>query len=87
MVPPYTHPAHVPLTPSSPFGRTGGLRTKGLVDRLVSTMAAVTLSMSSSSEDFLENREGHCQWCSVCMNWGPCHLPSKMGERRECTPQ
>lgn len=35
------------------FDRTGGLRTKGLVDRLVSTIAAVTLSMSSSSEDFL----------------------------------
>lgn len=35
------------------LGRTGGLRTKGLVDKLVSTMAAVTLSMSSSSEDFL----------------------------------
>lgn len=45
--------------PGLPFCRTGGLRTKGLVDKLVSTMAAVTLSMSSSSEDFLENRKGH----------------------------
>lgn len=40
-------------TLDSPLGRTGGLRTKGLVDKLVNTMAAVTLSMSSSSEDFL----------------------------------
>lgn len=46
-------------SPGLPFCRTGGLRTKGLVDKLVSTMAAVTLSMSSSSEDFLENRNGH----------------------------
>lgn len=37
-----------------PLGRTGGLRTKGLVDKLVSTIAAVTLSISSSSEDFLQ---------------------------------
>lgn len=68
--------------PSSPFGRTGGLRTKGLVDRLVSTIAAVTLSMSSSSEDFLENREGHCQRCSLGRGWGPCHLWSQT-DRRE----
>lgn len=41
-----------------PLGRMGGLRTKGLVDKLVSTMAAVTLSMSNSSGDFLEDSKG-----------------------------
>lgn len=56
---PGTLPA-APALPSSaglPLGRTGGLRTKGLVDKLVSTMAAVTLSMSSSSDDFLKHSE------------------------------
>ena len=52
-------PFPVPCAPGSPFCRTGGLRTNGLVDKLVRTMAAVTLSMSSSSEDFLEDRKGH----------------------------
>lgn len=50
----------LPAAPGSeglPLGRTGGLRTKGLVDKLVSTMAAVTLSMSSSSNDFLKHSE------------------------------
>lgn len=49
--------APAPLHAGLPLGRTGGLRTKGLVDKLVSTMAAVTLSMSSSSEDFLQHSE------------------------------
>lgn len=59
-----TQPWHLFLQPlprcsseGLPLGRTGGLRTKGLVDKLVSTMAAVTLSMSSSSEDFLKHSE------------------------------
>lgn len=38
-----------------PLSRTEGLWTKGLVDKLVSTIAAVTLSMSISSY-FLEHR-------------------------------
>lgn len=61
---PRTRPWHPSLQPlprrcseGLPLGRTGGLRTKGLVDKLVSTMAAVTLSMSSSSEDFLKHSE------------------------------
>jgi len=37
----------------SPLTLTGGLLTSGLVERLVSTMAAVTLSMSTSSSDRL----------------------------------
>jgi len=55
------HPSRQPLPwrcpEGLPVGRTGGLRTKGLVDKLVSTMAAVTLSMSSSSDDFLKHSE------------------------------
>lgn len=47
-----TFPKTIPSV-GLPLGRTGGLRTKGLVDKLVSTIAAVTLSMSSSSDDFL----------------------------------
>lgn len=40
------------------------------MDKLVSTMAAVTLSMSSSSEDFLKNSEeeaGKCQQVYIDM--------------------
>lgn len=40
----------------SPLTLTGGLRTSGLVERLVSTMAAVTLSMSTSSSDRLQTK-------------------------------
>lgn len=43
----YNSTVHLPIT------LTGGLRTRGLVDRLVSTIAAVTLSISTSSSDFL----------------------------------
>lgn len=51
----------------SPLTLTGGLLTSGLVERLVSTMAAVTLSISTSSSDRLtkQNIKGwHLQWAS-----------------------
>ncbi|TNN86004.1 hypothetical protein EYF80_003848 [Liparis tanakae] len=42
----------------SPLTLTGGLLTSGLVERLVSTMAAVNLSRSSSSSDRLVEARG-----------------------------
>lgn len=51
-----------------PLGRMGGLRTKGLVDKLVSTMAAVTLSMSNSSGDFLEDSKGEAGGTSATIS-------------------
>jgi len=47
----------------------GGLRTKGLVDKLVSTMAAVTLSMSNSSGDFLEDSKGEAGGTSASISF------------------